>query len=150
MDVIKYPPLPARASKEKCLRGITTPKEQSEQKSAEIDLGLLDYKSVDEFLYVARGDQRLSWHLAKQLKASRSLIALSEFLTCDAHPRVILAKIINSASAIIDAERVLLLEGNQKTGGLTLFSTHDTAHLDKSLTLDVGLECILFYIIFSI
>lgn len=87
----------------------------------DLDFSLLDYKSVDDFLYLTKSKtefQDLSKHLAKQLKASRSLLSMSRYLTVGNSPRDIIHKIIDTASAIIDAERVLFLEFDSEAGEL--------------------------------
>jgi hypothetical protein len=112
------------------------------QLQSDIDFSLLDYKSVDDFLYYTKSKsefQDLSKHLAKQLKASRSLLSLSKFLTVGSSPREIINKIVDSASAIIDAERVVFMEFDQDTGDLVYLKSLDNA--DSPLRVRDGIEC---------
>jgi hypothetical protein len=97
-------------------------------KSLDPDFSLLDYKSVDDFLHYTRSKsefQDLSKHLAKQLKASRSLLSMSRFLTVGTSPREIINQIVESASAVVDAERVVFLELEQDTGDLVYLKYQD-------------------------
>lgn len=110
--------------------------------ASDIDFSLLDYKSVDDFLYYTESKsefQDLSKHLAKQLKASRSLLSLSRFLTVGSSPREVINKIVESASAIVDAERVIFLEFDQESGDLVYLKYLDNS--DSSFRVRDGIEC---------
>lgn len=111
----------------------------------DIDFSLLDYKSVDDFLYYITTKneiQNLSKHLAKQLKASRSLLSLSKFLVFGNNPKELINKIIDSASAIIDAERVLFLELDQETTELIYYKTQENNNTpDIIYRIRDGIEC---------
>jgi hypothetical protein len=111
------------------------------QLQSDIDFSLLDYKSVDDFLYYTKSKsefQDLSKHLAKQLKASRSLLSLSRFLTVGSSPREVINKIVESASAIIDAERVIFMEFDQDSGDLVYLKSLDNS---DSFRARDGIEC---------
>ena len=115
----------------------------------DIDLSLLDYKSVDDFLYYISTKSEIpniSTHLAKQLKASRSLLSLSKFLIFGNSPKELITKIVDSTSAIIDAERVLFLELDQETTELIYFKPQESSS-DIIYRIRDGIECkFLFFI----
>jgi hypothetical protein len=119
-------------------------------KQLDLDFSLLDYKSVDDFLYYTKSKtefQDLSKHLAKQLKASRSLLSMSRFLAVGASPREIINQIVESASAVVDAERVVFLELDQDSGDLVYLKSHDNT---EAFRLREGIErkdhsCYLFF-----
>lgn len=113
----------------------------------DIDFSLLDYKSVDDYLYYITTKneiQNLSKHLAKQLKASRSLLSLSKFLIFGNNPRDLINKIVDSAGAIIDAERVIFLELEQETADLIYFKSQENSP-DIIYRIRDGIECKKFF-----
>ena len=115
----------------------------------DIDFTLLDYKSVDDFLYIQKSkidNHTIVTHLAKQLKASRSLVALTQSLTFRISPQDILNRFVESACAIIDAERVFLLILDVESGQLV--GSLNTQGSGEKIRISSGVECKLRYTLF--
>ena len=109
----------------------------------DVDFSLLDYKSVEDFLHIHRSksdNHQVFTNLARQLKASRSLVALTSSLTFNMSPQDILHRFVESAGAIIDAERVFLLAHDKESGDL-VGSLNAQNSADSTFRISSGVEC---------
>lgn len=134
METNKYPPRTARWAGSRDLVMDAT---------NDIDFALLDYKSVDDFIYIQKSkadNHTIVTHLAKQLKASRSLMNLTQCLTIQNNPEDIMNRFVESACAIIDAERVFLLVLDTDSGQLVGLLKNSTGSLEP-FYLSSGVEC---------
>jgi hypothetical protein len=113
-----------------------------ESQHTESDFTLLDYKSIDDFLYHHKcrtDNQKTFAHLAKQLKASRSLVALTKCLSFNTSANDMLHRFVESACAIIDAEHIYLLRIDPETKHLV--GSLNSSDLGASFHISSGVEC---------
>lgn len=106
----------------------------------DIDMTLLDYKPVEDFLryYRTKSDQsNLITNLAKQLKASRALFMLDRIVISNSHDCIL--KIIDSSISIIGAEDILLLKLDDNND-LFVYQSKDGSSNKVTLAKEKGVE----------